>query len=190
MHEILTNRMKLCPLVTSDTGNLFALRRDVEVMSFWDGPPDVSLSETKAVVDSFLSESDIRAGDSADVGFMLARECWERGLGTELMKCLIAEAQSRGLRALIARIHAGNRRSERLLLRSGFCMVNETRGDHRSGQASSATVSGCGPLAADLKQQRVTPVQSAREVRPGGFWIGGHCAVTRDESATSRQTLF
>lgn len=153
MHEILTNRMKLRPLVTSDAADLFALRRDVEVMSFWDGPPDVSLSETKAVVDSFLSEmrsrnsvywairhrdddsfvgvcdlSDIRAGDSADVGFMLARECWGRGLGTELMKCLIAEAQSRGLRALTARIHAGNRRSERLLLRSGFCMVNETRG--------------------------------------------------------------
>jgi [ribosomal protein S5]-alanine N-acetyltransferase len=153
VQDILTDRMKLRPLAAADAADLFAARRDVEVMSFWDGPPDASLSDTKAVVDSFLSEmrsgnsvywairrrdvdsfvgvcdlSDIRAGDSADVGFMLARECWGRGLGTELVKCLIAEAQSRGLRALTARIHAGNRRSERLLLRSGFCIVNEMRG--------------------------------------------------------------
>jgi len=153
VHDILTDRMKLCPLATSDRADLFALRRDLEIMSFWDAPPDVSLSDTRAVVDLFLSEmrsgnsvywairyrddgsfvgvcdlSDIRAGDSADVGFMLARECWGRGLGTELMQCLMAEAQSRGLRTLTARIHAGNRRSERLLLRSGFCIVNETHG--------------------------------------------------------------
>jgi [ribosomal protein S5]-alanine N-acetyltransferase len=150
--------MKLCPLAASDAADLFTARRDVEVMSFWDGLPDASLSVTKAVVDSFLADmrsgnsvywairhrddnsfvgvcdlSDIRPGDSADVGFMLARACWGRGLGTELLECLIAEARSRGLRALTARIHAGNQRSERLLLRSGFCIVDERRYEIRPG---------------------------------------------------------
>jgi len=128
--------------------DLFGARGDPEVMEFWDGPPDATRSETIAIVGILLSDvlsgtarywtirlghdgsfagvcdlSEIRNGESADIGFMLLRSFWGLGFGGEVVRRLLVFAKSLGLKLVTARIHAGNTRSERLLLRTGFQLV-------------------------------------------------------------------
>ena len=148
MDTLHTQRLILRPLTESDAMDLFGARGDAEVMEFWDGPPDATRSETIAIVDILLSEvlsgaarywtirlghdgsfagvcdlSEIRNGESADIGFMLLRSCWGLGFGNEVVGRLLEFAKSLGLKLVTARIHAGNTRSERLLLKTGFQLV-------------------------------------------------------------------
>ena len=148
MDTLLTERLILRPLTESDAMDLFGARGDAEVMEFWDGPPDATHSETIAITHILLSHalsgaatywtirlahdgsfagvcdlSEIRNGESADIGFMLLRRFWGLGIGNEVVGCLLEFAKSLGLRLITARIHAGNTRSERLLLRTGFHLV-------------------------------------------------------------------
>lgn len=69
--------------------------------------------------------SDIKPGESADVGFMLLRRFWSLGFGAEVLRCLLSHAKPLGLTAVTARIHSGNERSQRLLLSAGFKIVTE-----------------------------------------------------------------
>jgi RimJ/RimL family protein N-acetyltransferase len=57
------------------------------------------------------------------LGFMLLRSFWGLGFGTEVVGWLLEFAKSLGLKLVTARIHAGNTRSERLLLRTGFHLI-------------------------------------------------------------------
>jgi len=143
-----TKRLILRPLAESDSDDLFGARGDGEVMEFWDGPRDATCSETAAVVGLLLAAvhsgtarywtirlrpgeifagvcdlSEIRDGESADVGFMLLREFWGSGVGQEVVRCLLTHAKSLGLRLVTARIHSGNTRSRLLLARAGFQLV-------------------------------------------------------------------
>lgn len=127
---------------------MFAVRGDHEVMNYWDWPPDRTPAETEAVIKQFLTEtaageahywtlrlqsngsfvglcdfSEIDPNGSADLGFMLARRYWGQGLAAEAVTCLIAHARAIGLRTVRARIHAGNERSARLLIKTGFTEV-------------------------------------------------------------------
>lgn len=149
MDSLHTQRLILRPLALSDSDDLFAARSDAEVMEFWDGPPDATRSDTAAVVgllladvdsgtakhwtirlrqdDSFIGVcdlSEIRNGESADVGFMLLRKCWRMGFGKEVVYCLLTQAKALGLKFVTARIHCGNTRSQILLVRMGFQLVD------------------------------------------------------------------
>ena len=148
MDTLHTQRLILRPLTESDAIDLFDARGDAEVMEFWDGPPDVTRSATIAIVDILLSDvlsgsarywtirlghdgsfagvcdlSEIRNGESADIGFMLLRSFWGLGFGNEVVGRLLEFAKSLGLKLVTARIHVGNTRSERLLLKTGFQLV-------------------------------------------------------------------
>ena len=93
-----TARLRLEPLMSSDADELFAVRGDPEAMAFWDGPPDTSPSQTAEVIKTLSEEvrggtalhwaarlrsdgsmvgacdlSEIRNGESADIGFLLLR---------------------------------------------------------------------------------------------------------------------
>ena len=119
-------------------------------MLHWDAPPDSSADETAQVIGYFLAEmsagtsmywairlrqdqafigvcdlSEIRAGESADIGFMLVRRFWGLGFGGEIVRCLLSAAQSLSLKTVTARIHSENARSRRLLLNAGFRIVEE-----------------------------------------------------------------
>ena len=143
----------LRPLAASDSTDLFAARGDEEVMAYWDGPPDANPAETVAVAGLLLAEmrsgtsmywairlrndetfigvcdlSEMRNGESADVGFMFLRKFWGLGFGSEVLCCLLSHAKSLGLRLVTARIHSGNVRSRLLLLRAGFQIVEEMPG--------------------------------------------------------------
>ena len=152
MDTLHTQRLILRPLAKSDAKDLFRARCDTEVMEFWDAPPDATCSETAAIVDLLLADvlsgaakywtillrshesfvgvcdlSEIRNGESADLGFMLLRKYWGLGLGNEVVSCLLEFAKSFALKLVTARIHAGNARSQRLLLRMGFQLIQVTR---------------------------------------------------------------
>jgi ribosomal-protein-alanine N-acetyltransferase len=148
MDSLHTQRLILRPLIVSDSNDLFGARCDPEVMEFWDGPPDATRSETAAVVGLLLADvdsgaakywtirlrldesfvgvcdlSEIRDGESADVGFMLLRKFWSLGFGREVVSCLLTHAKALGLKLVTARIHCENARSRILLLRTGFQLV-------------------------------------------------------------------
>jgi ribosomal-protein-alanine N-acetyltransferase len=150
MDTLKTLRLILRPLAASDANDLFGARGDADVMAFWDGPPDATRSETIAIVALLLADvhsgaarywtirlrqnesfagicdlSEIRDGESADIGFMLLPQCWGVGLGGEVVVCLLGYAKSLGLRGVTARIHAENARSKKLLLRTGFQLVED-----------------------------------------------------------------
>jgi len=145
MNTLYTERLILRPLTPSDSEELFAARGDQDVMAFWDGPPDTTPSETAAIVELLLADvrlgtaqywcarlqhdagfvgicdlSEIRDGESADIGFMILRGFWGMGFGSEIVRGLLAHATSLGLKRISARIHTDNGRSRQLLLASGF----------------------------------------------------------------------
>ena len=153
INELYTERLMLRPLTASDSDDLFGARRDEEVMAYWNGPPDANPAETAAVTELLLAEmrsgasiywairrsedeafvgvcdlSEIRQGESADVGLMLLRKFWELGFGGEVIRCLLSRAKSLGLKRVTARIHCENVRSKLLLLRAGFQIVDEMPG--------------------------------------------------------------
>jgi RimJ/RimL family protein N-acetyltransferase len=105
MDTLHTQRLILRPLARSDARDLFGARCDTEVMEFWDALPDATCSETIAIVDLLLAEvlsgaakywtillhsdesfvgicdlSEIRSGESADLGFMFASRVLGNGL--------------------------------------------------------------------------------------------------------------
>src|SRR5262245_29841325 len=119
MNTLRTERLILQPLTLSDAQELFAARGDQEVMAFWDGPPDATPYETAAIVELLLADvragtarywcvrlqhdasfvgicdlSEIRDGETADIGFMILRRLWRMGYGREIVSSLLAHATS------------------------------------------------------------------------------------------------
>jgi [ribosomal protein S5]-alanine N-acetyltransferase len=152
MNTLHTERLILRPLTPSDSEELFAARGDQDVMAFWDSPPDTTRSETAAIVELLLAEvrlgtaqywcarlqqdpgfvgicdlSEIRGGETADIGFMILRRFWGMGFGNEIVRRLLAHATSLGLKRILARIHTGNARSRQLLLASGFQLMTPSQ---------------------------------------------------------------
>ena len=136
MNTLRTERLILRPLTPSDSEELFAARGDQDVMAFWDGPPDTTPSETAGIVELLLADvrlgtaqywcvrlqhdasfvgicdlSEIRDGETADIGFMILRRFWGMGFGSEIVCSLLALATSLGFKRILARIHTGNARS-------------------------------------------------------------------------------
>ena len=119
LNQLETERLTLRPLAAADADDLFAARGDPEVMEHWNAEPDSSADESAQAIGYFLAEmsagpsmywairlrqdqsfvgvcdlSDIRASESADIGFMLARRFWGLGFGGEITRCLLSAAQS------------------------------------------------------------------------------------------------
>jgi ribosomal-protein-alanine N-acetyltransferase len=117
-------------------------------MEFWDWPQDANPAETALIVAQLLSDgasgeafywtvrlrsdqsfvglcdlSEIRAHESADIGFMFARRCWGFGFAREAIVCVLEQARTLGLKSVHAGIHSANQRSQRLLERSGFKLI-------------------------------------------------------------------
>lgn len=146
-----SNRLRFVPLARLDLQDLFALRSDPLVMQYWDRPGDSSPRQTSQALEMFLAEvasgdalhwclrtrndnqfagccdlSNLHSPGAADVGFMLARRYWGRGLGGELLDALITQARGMRLPALEARIHSENLRSRRLLMGCGFLQTSSS----------------------------------------------------------------
>jgi ribosomal-protein-alanine N-acetyltransferase len=148
MAALFTERLALGPLLAEDANDLFEVRGDPEAMAFWDWPQDSNPAGTALIVEQLLRAvasgeaiywtvrlradqdfvgfcdlTEIRAEESADIGFMFARRFWGYGFAQESIVCVFEQARTLGLKAVHARIHSENRRSERLLERTGFKLV-------------------------------------------------------------------
>jgi ribosomal-protein-alanine N-acetyltransferase len=141
-----TERLRLEPLVASDTDRLFPIMGDPEVMAYWDVPeiddPDLVAAIVQSQVDAmaagralywtmrtlatgeFVGSCDLSDIDKwhrrAEVGFMLGRDAWGQGYALEAIRSVVAFAATNGIRKLTARTHLGNRRSEAVLEKLGF----------------------------------------------------------------------
>jgi RimJ/RimL family protein N-acetyltransferase len=135
--------------LAEDADDVFDMRGDPEVMAFWDWPPDDNPAVTAAIVEQFLADmdsgdacywtvrrrdevfaglcdlSELRAGESADIGFMFVRRLWGTGLAFEAVTSVLAHARTLRLKSVRARIHRNNERSARLLERAGFKVIEE-----------------------------------------------------------------
>lgn len=142
---MLTDRLVLKELASTDALELFEIRGDAEAMAFWDWPPDSDPAVTTAVVERTLQEmkagraqfwtvrlrvertfvglcdlSDPGPDHSADLGFLFVRRYWGQGLAQEAVGRILDYARETGLKYISARVHNQNERSIRLLERLGF----------------------------------------------------------------------
>ena len=96
---------------------------------------------------AFLGSCDLSDIDwrhrRGEVGFVLTAGAWGQGYGLEAMRVVVDHAASLGLKRLWARAHAGNERSERLLMRLGFEEEGYLRGHvQRGGERRDCKIFG------------------------------------------------
>ncbi len=164
-----TERLVLRPVVNEDWRALYPIMSDPLVMAHWDSPelvdPEVCRQMVAAEVADieqglahywvvergperlFLGACDLSAIDwrhrRAEVGFVLAQHAWRQGFAFESMRAVVDYAAALGLKRLWARTHAGNDRSEHLLLRLGFEPEGYLRGHvQRAGERRDCLIFG------------------------------------------------
>ncbi|UXI67729.1 GNAT family N-acetyltransferase [Tahibacter amnicola] len=144
--QLTTPRITLRSMAATDVDDLFAIYSDAEVMRYASDPPMARRSDVGTLLESVERcrcegvslEWAVVANDSgvvigtcglhsfdwprraAEVGCLLARGHWGRGLMSEALGAVLAFARQWPLDTLIADIDAPNRRSIRLFSRMGF----------------------------------------------------------------------
>jgi RimJ/RimL family protein N-acetyltransferase len=134
-------RVRLRPLCEGDIDDLFAILSDPEVMRYWSCPPLTERSQAeehyrKNVGEDALCWGVTRGGsligtvslyalerqcERAEIGYLLGREHWGKGLASEAVSLVIDLAFGPlNLRRLEADIDPRNTASARLLERLGF----------------------------------------------------------------------
>ena len=156
-----TERLTLAPLTVDDAPLIYPFLSDAEVMSNLDQEPiedpDEVASRVAAQVDemaagdaaywairhtlsgAFLGYCEFididRRHDRAEIRFVIARNGWGQGFGAEAVSALLAHVAGGGLKSLVASIHVGDNRAERLLERLGFKAEGYLKGAvHRDGE--------------------------------------------------------
>jgi RimJ/RimL family protein N-acetyltransferase len=144
-----TARLTLRPQEQADASALFAILGDEEAMRFWNRPAISRL----AVIEELLREQQeamreglclywtlLQDGDaigsidlsliqdaSAELGFVVRRDCWGRGLATEAVGAVIQYGfDTLGLARLAAAVQTANRAAVRVLEKNRFLRI-ETR---------------------------------------------------------------
>ena len=148
MYPILeSQRLTLRPLADADVPALFAIFNDPEAMRYWARPAMTDVAEVEALLREIRSyaekatlfqwgiarrEDDVVIGTCtlfrinhehrrAEVGYIVRRDLWSRGLATEAMTALVEHAfGTMNLHRLEADIDPRNDASIRLVERLGF----------------------------------------------------------------------
>lgn len=156
-----TERLTLTPLTVDDAPLIYPFLSDAEVMSNLDQEPiedpDEVANRVAAQVDE-MSAGDAaywsirltqgggylgycefvdidRRHDRAEIRFVIDRKGWGQGFGAEAVSALLAHAAGIGLKNLVASIHVGDNRAERLLDKLGFKAEGYLKGAvHRDGE--------------------------------------------------------
>lgn len=149
--RIETPRLILRPRTPEDADALHASFADPELMKYWSGPPHETVERTRT--DFARSVADphwrawavtLRAGDTAigfvaagekrqrnvtEIGYMLAREHWGRGIAREAVSALIDRIFAEGQRKVFADTDPDNVPSRGLLERLGFKLEGYLRAE-------------------------------------------------------------
>ena len=152
-----TARLTLRPQEAADATAMFAILGDAEAMRFWNRPAITRL----AVVEMLIGEQQAAMADglchywtvmrdgeaigsldlsliengSAELGFLLRRDCWGAGLASEAVGAVIAHGfGSLGLVRLAAAVQAQNRAAARVLEKNGFALTESRTAPLASGR--------------------------------------------------------
>ncbi|MCB1349838.1 MAG: GNAT family N-acetyltransferase [Paracoccaceae bacterium] len=136
---IRTARLTLRPVRDDDLAGLHAVFSDPETMRYWSHPAHEDLDRTReklAGMKASHAETGLeyvvtRAGEvigkaglwrAGEIGYILRRDLWGQGYGTEAVGAVVATAFARdpALAALTAEIDPRNRASAALLTKLGF----------------------------------------------------------------------
>ena len=156
-----TERLTLSPLTVDDAPLIYPFLSDAEVMANLDQEPiedpDEVASRVAAQVDemaagdavywtirhttsgAFLGYCEFididKRRDRAEIRFVIDREGWGQRFGAEAVSALLAQAAANGFKDLVASIHVGDTRAERLLEKLGFKAEGYLKGAvHRDGE--------------------------------------------------------
>jgi len=152
--NLVTPRLRLRSLVDADVAALFAIFGDAESMRYWSRPELKTIDEAKAMLrdirqdgasGSFIQlgiarrEDDLVIGTCtlyriqwdhrrAEVGYIVRRDHWGRGLAKEALAALLDHAFSTlGLHRLEADVDPRNGASIRLVEKLGFKLEGHLR---------------------------------------------------------------
>jgi len=162
-----TARLTLRPQHLDDAACLFAILGDPEAMRFWSRPAiariavvEEQVREQQEAMASGLCrywtvleelepigsiDLSLIEGASAELGFLLRRDRWNRGLGTEAAGSVIAHAFGpMGLKRLAAGVMRGNLAAARLLEKTGFARI-----DSRPVRLAGGVLADCAFYALD-----------------------------------------
>ena len=135
---LITTRLRLRPAEPGDLAAMHAVMRDPAAMRYWSTPPHADLTQTAAWLQSMI---DVPRGVSHDfvvehegrvigkagfwrlpeIGFILNRDVWGRGLAAEALNAVIASAfAAYPIPAIEADVDPRNAACLRLLGRLGF----------------------------------------------------------------------
>jgi [ribosomal protein S5]-alanine N-acetyltransferase len=156
-----TERLTLAPMTVDDAPLIYPFLSDADVMSNLDQEPiedpDEVTGRVAAQVDemnagdaaywavrhtasgAFLGYCEFididKRHDRAEIRFVIDRKGWGQGFGSEAVGALLAHAAVSGLKSLVASIHLGDTRAERLLEKLGFKAEGYLKGAvHRDGE--------------------------------------------------------
>jgi [ribosomal protein S5]-alanine N-acetyltransferase len=141
-----------------DADALHAIFRDPETMLYWSTLPHGSPAQTlefmtrtikacdEGVADDFAVVFEGRVIGKAgvwqndEVGYIIAREVWGKGLASEAMRAVIARAFARGHARLHADVDPRNTRSIRLLKKLGFRETGSAKNTYQIGDVWTDSV--------------------------------------------------
>ena len=143
-----TPRLHLRPLAAADAAALYRMHADPQVMRYWSTPPWAGIEQAEAMIDTdrealpagrhlrlaltLRGADDVLVGTGslfsfhepsrrAEIGYVLAREVWGRGLMHEALTALVGFAfETLNLNRLEADVDPRNAASAKSLARLGF----------------------------------------------------------------------
>lgn len=148
-----TERLRLRPLRVEDAEALHPTLADAELMTWWSSAPHSSVEETRAYfaaridrdpVDwrcwaitlagddsaiGWVAAGEKRQGGVTEIGYLLAREHWGKGVAREAISAVIDRLFAEGQRRVFADTDPDNAPSLALLERLGFRREGLLRGE-------------------------------------------------------------
>lgn len=135
-----TERLRLRERIVDDAEALHPSFTDAELMKWWSNGPHETVQQTRdrfAIVTGpwrcwaitlqgddtaigFVSAGEKRQGNVTEIGYMLAREHWGRGIAREAVSRVIDQIFAEGQRRVFADTDPENAESRGLLERLGF----------------------------------------------------------------------
>ncbi|MGN6376331.1 MAG: GNAT family N-acetyltransferase [Sphingomonas sp.] len=148
---LVTDRLRLRPLVLDDAEALFPAMADPVLTTWWSRGPfesadelrehlaprlgqpgwrswAITLADDDAAI-GFVVAGEKRQGKVSEIGYILARDHWGRGIAAEAVTALIDRLFAEGQRRVFADTDPENVRSLALLERLGFRREGLLRGE-------------------------------------------------------------
>lgn len=146
-----TERLRLRALGVEDAEALFPTLSDAELMTWWSSAPHQTVAETRAyfaprveqdgwrcwaitlagddTAIGWVAAGEKRQGGVTEIGYLLARAHWGRGIAAEAVSAVIDRLFAEGQRRVFADTDPDNAPSLALLDRLGFRREGYLRGE-------------------------------------------------------------